>query len=243
MKYLQDSFKRNKVSYLAFVGVFLLITFYYVIVKFDLFFTKGYADNRPPAISSASVEFSSKSFVAVDTDLLFKRRPVIEEDVTSLLEDEVIQLSSVSNDYSYLDEVTEDNVYDKLPRDSSKTVKVINRDMLERLVMGEAGVEGFVGQILVAQCIRDTMLLYDMYDTDKVRTKFKYSGRLHEEPKDSVKQAVAFVFDHGGSAVESRLNYFYAPDHVKGGVSIWHETQEYILTYRGHKFFNEISPE
>lgn len=53
-----------------------------------------------------------------------------------------------------------------------------DREILEALVYGEAGQEGFVGQCLVAQCIRDTMSRMDTTNTKKIIKKFKYAGSI-----------------------------------------------------------------
>ena len=53
-----------------------------------------------------------------------------------------------------------------------------DRDLLERLVYGEAGNQGFIGVSLVAQCIRDAML-YEGFDTvAELRTAFRYAGSI-----------------------------------------------------------------
>lgn len=110
-----------------------------------------------------------------------------------------------------------------------------NRDNLERLVMGEAGNQGFIGAALVAQAIHDDMLVSNCYDVLTIKQTFYYSGVLTIEPNDDVKQAVAFIFDKGGIAVKHRIMYYYAPALVS---SDFHESQMYIVTYKEHKFFD-----
>ncbi len=112
-----------------------------------------------------------------------------------------------------------------------------NRDLVERLVFGEAGGEGFVGAVLVAQTIRDTMLMNDIYDTAKIIKMYAYSGSTRKGTSDTVKRAVSYVFDGGGYAVKHRLIYFYAPALCK---SSFHESQKFIIEWKGHKFFDEV---
>lgn len=110
------------------------------------------------------------------------------------------------------------------------------RELLERIVMGEAGGEGFLGQALVAQCIRDALVYKDIDSVQDVITKMKYSGSLDKKPTEEVKQAVSYIFDEGKNAVQHRILYFYAPKIVK---SKFHESQNYIYSHKGHKFFDE----
>lgn len=113
-----------------------------------------------------------------------------------------------------------------------------NRDLLERLVFGEAGGEGFVGAVLVAQAVRDTMVMNDIYDTAKIIKRYSYSGSTRKGTSDMVKKAVAYVFDEGGYAVKHRVIYFYAPGLCK---SSFHESQKFIIEWKGHRFFDEVA--
>ena len=107
-----------------------------------------------------------------------------------------------------------------------------DRELLERLVHGESGNQGFTGAALVAQAIRDAMV-YDGYDSvHEVRSALGYAGRVDLEPNQDVKDAVAYVFDEGNSAVQHRILYFYSSN---GG---WHETQNFIVEYKAHRFFD-----
>lgn len=107
-----------------------------------------------------------------------------------------------------------------------------DRELLERLVHGESGNQGFTGAALVAQAIRDAMV-YDGYDSVyEVRSALGYAGRVDLEPNQDVKDAVAYVFDEGNSAVQHRILYFYSSN---GG---WHETQNFIVEYKAHRFFD-----
>lgn len=123
------------------------------------------------------------------------------------------------------------------PNYTGKVVKVTgcDRDILERLVMGEAGGEGYLGACLVAQCIRDTMVEDNVSTVEQVRRAYGYTGSLSREPNSDVKKAVAFIFDQGGYAVKHKIHYFYA---FKWCKSSWHETQEFIIQYGGHRFFD-----
>lgn len=113
-----------------------------------------------------------------------------------------------------------------------------DRDILERLVMGEAGGEGYEGAALVAQAIRDTMVYRGFGSVAEVRSALKYSGSLKREPNQSVLNAVSYVFDEGGVVVKHPIFYFYAPGMVK---SSFHESQKFIIEHGGHRFFSPWS--
>lgn len=108
------------------------------------------------------------------------------------------------------------------------------RKIVEKIVMGEAGGESYKGKVLVAQCILNACIKDDIQPSE-VRRKYQYSG-WKENPNDDVKKAVAAVFDDGYKVTDEPILYFYAPKYTQ---SKWHETQRYILTEGGHKFFAE----
>lgn len=110
-----------------------------------------------------------------------------------------------------------------------------DRDILERLVMGEAGGEGYIGACLVAQAIRDTYIMDGYTSIEKLRTSMGYYGSLDRTPNQDVLDAVSFIFDQGGAAVQHNLVYFYAPSLCTSG---WHESQEFVVAYQVHRFFD-----
>ena len=107
-----------------------------------------------------------------------------------------------------------------------------DRAKLERLVMGEAGSTGYYGASLVAQCIRDAMVRSNTTSIDEIISDYGYYGSTATEPNSAVKEAVSFIFDQGGSAVNHRIIVFYI------GQSAWHETQNFVTEYCGMRFFD-----
>ncbi len=101
--------------------------------------------------------------------------------------------------------------------------------------MGEAGDQGYIGAAMVAQCIKDAMI-YDGYTSvAAVRKSLKYSGSISRQPNNDVKKAVAYIFDEGGYAVQHPILYFYySANGIKKG---FHETQEFVVQYKDHRFF------
>lgn len=110
-----------------------------------------------------------------------------------------------------------------------------DRDILERLVMGEAGGEGYIGCCLVAQAIRDTMISDGYKSVDSLRRSMGYYGSLYNTPNQDALNAVKFIFDEGGAAVQHNIVYFYAPAICTSG---FHESQEFVVAYNSHRFFD-----
>lgn len=106
------------------------------------------------------------------------------------------------------------------------------RSIVECMVMGECGYEPYDGQVLVAQCILNACIKEDLQPSE-IRVKYKYAG-WHEEPTDEVKEVVSAVFDCGEKVTTEPILYFYAPKYSKGS---WHETQVFVMSVGGHKFF------
>lgn len=108
------------------------------------------------------------------------------------------------------------------------------RRVVECTVMGEAGAETYAGKMLVAQCIKNACEKDDLKPSEVI-VRYKYSG-WNDDPTEETKKAVKAVFDNGETVTEEKILYFYSPKHCR---SKWHETQKYVLTEGGHRFFAE----
>ena len=111
------------------------------------------------------------------------------------------------------------------------------RDVVERVVMAEAGGESFAGQMLVAQCILNAAEKEGVQPSEAVEI-YSYTS-TGPDPTQSVKDAVAAVFDRGEVAIDAPVMYFYNPALV---TSDWHESQIFVAEVGGHRFFAERSP-
>lgn len=112
------------------------------------------------------------------------------------------------------------------------TLSAYDRAKLERLVMGEAGCIGFNGCALVAQTIRDSMNRSNTSSIDAIISEYQYFGSTSMEPTQTVKDAVSYIFDQNGSAVQHRVLCFYT------GTSAWHETQTFVIGCANVRFFD-----
>lgn len=108
------------------------------------------------------------------------------------------------------------------------------RDTVERVVMAEAGAEPYVGKMAVAQCILNACE-QEGKSPEEIAELYGYTDS-RPEPSDEVKKAVAKVFDDGETATDREILYFYAPALCQ---SLWHESQTYVCTIGGHRFFEE----
>ena len=110
------------------------------------------------------------------------------------------------------------------------------RDVVERVVMAEAGGESFEGQMLVAQCILNAA---EKRGVDPSEAVILYSyTKSRPDPTQRVKDAVAAVFDRGETVVDEPILYFYNPALV---TSDFHESQIFVIEEGGHRFFAERS--
>lgn len=110
------------------------------------------------------------------------------------------------------------------------------RDEIERVVMAEAGAEPYIGQMAVAQCILNACEQENARPAEIVK-RYGYTDK-RPEPSYKVKSAVSDVFDDGDVATDAEILYFYAPELCQ---SIWHESQTYVCTIGGHRFFEEAA--
>ena len=110
-----------------------------------------------------------------------------------------------------------------------------DRDMAGRILMGEAGGEGYIGMALVAQCIRDTYVNGNYSSIAQLLKQNGYYGSTSMSGSSTAKEVVNYIFDQGGSAVQHNIRIFYATNMCS---SSWHEAQEFVVQYNYVRFFN-----
>ena len=118
-------------------------------------------------------------------------------------------------------------------RDSGYTLTEDERIAVECAVMCEAGGEGEMGQMMVAQCILDGTLRndFDIYETIDY---YSIMSTSYSNVTEQVINSVSRVFDNGERVVEEKADLWYNPDIVP---SEWHEEQQYVITVGSHRFF------
>ena len=152
------------------------------------------------------------------------------EEVTYVVEEDTAPVVDTTGNYIF-------SISNPDPNYSTRTVSLSSkdRDLLERLVMGEAGGMGYNGCALVAQTIKDTMIYEGTNSVSEIISKYAYTGSTKVKPTQTVKDAVSYIFDSNGSAVQHRLIYFYQSAHC---TSKWHETQNFVISCGGVRFFD-----
>lgn len=108
------------------------------------------------------------------------------------------------------------------------------RWVVASVVTAEAAGEPYMGKVAVAQCILQACEDDGIRPTEAVVT-YRYA-KSRPEPTEEALRAVEAVFDRGEVATDEHIKYFYAPALV---YSEWHESQVYVMTIKGHKFFKE----
>lgn len=106
------------------------------------------------------------------------------------------------------------------------------RELICEVVMAESGTEPYAGKIAVSQCILNACEQTGKRPAEIV-TEYGYTAR-RVKPSAEVEKAVSAVFDDGETVTDANILYFYAPELV---YSEWHESQTYICTIGGHRFF------
>lgn len=103
-----------------------------------------------------------------------------------------------------------------------------------QIVMREIGGEGFVGSSIVAQALRDAMNAEGTNSLTEIVSLYGYSGPTNYTPTQDVINAVNYIFQQNGSAVQHRVLFFYAT----WSTSEWHESQNFVCQYGCTKFFD-----
>ena len=106
------------------------------------------------------------------------------------------------------------------------------RELICEVVMAESGTEPYAGKIAVSQCILNACEQTGKRPAEIV-TEYGYTAH-RVKPSAEVEKAVSAVFDDGETVTDAEILYFYAPELV---YSEWHESQTYICTIGGHRFF------
>ncbi len=186
------------------------------------------AEEETTKAETKSTEASSEAETKATTEVKTEEEPAESE-----TEETTYTSSNSSNSYSgsssYLINISNpDTSYSP----SYVSLSSYDRAKLERLVMGEAGTMGYNGCALVAQAIRDAMNRSNTSSIDQIISEYQYYGSTSIDPNSDVKNAVSYIFDQNGSAVQHRILCFYT------GQSDWHETQTFVVGCGSVRFFD-----
>ena len=84
------------------------------------------------------------------------------------------------------------------------------RELVERIVAGEARGESMECQMACAQAIRDRCIEWDKPVTDICTAKWQFCEPHQGEITERTKDAVKFTFDYGIDTLEYPVTHFYA---------------------------------
>ena len=84
------------------------------------------------------------------------------------------------------------------------------RDLVERIVAGEARGESLECQMACAQAIRDRCLEWDKPVSEICTAKWQFCEPYQGKITDRTKDAVKFTFDYGIDTLECPVTHFYA---------------------------------
>lgn len=189
--------------------------------------TESAETQAPAAAGSASSETSSES--SYDSSSDYSDSSSYSDDDYSYSDSNTVSASG-SGDY-LLDIDNPDPNYVGY----SVSLNDEDRDMAGRILMGEAGGEGYIGMALVAQCIRDTYVNGSYSSIAQLLKQNGYYGSTSMAPSSTAMDVVNYIFDQGGSAVQHNIRIFYATNMCS---SAWHESQEFVCQWNYVRFFN-----
>ena len=106
------------------------------------------------------------------------------------------------------------------------------RSEVASVVYAEAGGEDETAMQMIAQCILRGCEREGMEPSELFKA-YRYAT-WRPEPSEAAYAAVDAVFEDGARPIEGEPLYFYAADLVD---SEWHEKQEFMIEYRGIRFF------
>ncbi len=129
------------------------------------------------------------------------------------------------------------NIANPDPNYKSYAIKLSDRDrdLAERIIMGEAGSMGYNGMAVVAQSLRDAYVRGGYSDVASVIRDYGYYGSTSIRPSQTCKDVVKYIFDQGGAAVQHRVIAFYSTQYCS---SSWHESQNFVCQIGKVRFFD-----
>ena len=108
-----------------------------------------------------------------------------------------------------------------------------DRQLIAGIIAGEVDPYDEFGCQLLAQTLRDNWLRCGCSSAAEVQSCCQYDG-YKPFTTDCIEQAISTIFDNGGSVVEGRVYFMYAPALCQ---SDWHESQRFVVEHGGVRYF------
>lgn len=141
------------------------------------------------------------------------------------------ELETEPSEYFMVEIQNPDHAYDPQPIHLND----YEYDLAARIVMREFGNGGYTACCLQAQALRDAVI-YEGTSVESVYHDYQYDYcSLNYEPNKNCYNAIDYIFEQGGLAVQHRILFMYCPAYA---ASSWHESQNFIVEYGGVRFFD-----
>lgn len=108
-----------------------------------------------------------------------------------------------------------------------------DRQLIAGIIAGEVDPYDEYGCMLLAQTLRDNWLRCSCSSAAEVKSCCQYDG-YKPFTTDCIESAITHIFDNGGSVVEGRIYFMYAPAICQ---SDWHESQRFVVEHGGVRYF------
>ncbi len=109
------------------------------------------------------------------------------------------------------------------------------RDLIERVIMSEAGGASYNDMLAVAQCIYDRSRAYGLSITATINAENAFSDPSKKTPNSNVKRAVEDVFTNGRRVTVEPILYFCAARAAKPGS--FHESQTCLYVTSVQRYY------
>ncbi len=119
--------------------------------------------------------------------------------------------------------------------EAKKNLTPEEKDLIERVVAAEARGDTLIGQMAVAQTIRDRSALWGESLTDIVTAPYQYAEPYSGTVPPITKEAVYRVFELGESACSEPMTHFYA--YKKMSEPYWAKSKECRGDFGLHRFY------
>jgi hypothetical protein len=108
------------------------------------------------------------------------------------------------------------------------------RALAEQIVACEAGADSLEGQMAVAQCLYDSVVI-DGITIQEVFKKYGYSTLYNRKVTAENELAVSMVFDYGAKISDKPIQWFVTPAAAPGS---WHERgATFAGQFGAHRFY------
>lgn len=134
--------------------------------------------------------------------------------------------------FAAVDAVEDVSVPEKQENTPEAKITATERELIERVVAAEARGESYEGQKAVASVIYNRCAMWGMSVHDVLLAKAQFAKPYSGEIPQSVRAAVADVFDNGNITHEGITHF-----HAISCAPYWAESKQFVAMIGAHKFY------